>query len=530
LSYLQSVQSFFYTVARQLGGLGFPVEDKVLAMAIVVSLPPEYRIIQSIASASTTGWSDFTTQSVIGQILAEELHHQEAGESNQSALYTRAGKPGKSKAATSKKGDAKPKCQNCKKTGHTIEKCWAPGGGAEGQGPKRGTLTMAKPKDEKAKVATEEKIVEVFLAEVTVSTLVADNLKTSSRNSNWIIDSGASAHMSCRRHFFATYEEINPPRRVWMGNNQYIEAIGIGTIRAVLDVGNGKSAKAVFTKVLHVPELNGNLLSVPELTLSGLSTLFRSNLCIISNKNGKTVSLAKKSTGLYILDVKVHTDERAYITTVDKTTTPDEPQKSHSSTTALADMDTWHRRLGHISVDSVLKMVKNGIVKGMSIVRSRALSTLCVPCQKGAQTRTPIPSKTETCLSEVLGRVFSDLCGKIDPPTREGFQYFITFTDDASRYLLIRFLKLKSDALANFKEMVTEAETQTGKSVKILRSDGGGEYISGDFKAYLKSKGIIHEMTNAYTPPENGVAERLNRILLEHARKMMADASLGKST
>ena len=516
------------TIARQLGGLGFPLEDKVLAMAIVISLPPEYRIVQSIASATATGSNDLDTKTISAQILAEEQRQREAGESNQSALYTRAGKPGKSKAATPKKGDAKPKCQNCKKTGHTIEKCWAPGGGAEGQGPKKGTL--AKPKDEKAKVAAEEKIVEVFMAEVTVSALVADNLKTSSRNSTWIIDSGASAHMSCRRHFYSTYEKINPPRRVWMGNNQYIEAIGIGTIGVTLDIGGGKSAEAVFTKVLHVPELNGNLLSVPELTFGGLSTLFRSDLCVISNKNGKTVGRAKKSSGLYILDVKVHMDERAYITTIEKSSTPNESQQPRHSTMAHADMDTWHRRLGHISVDSVLKMVKDGMVNGMSIVGGKALSALCVPCQKGAQTRKPIPSKTETRSSEVLGRVFSDLCGKIDPPTREGFQYFITFTDDASRYSLIRFLKLKSDALTNFKEMVAEAETQTGKNIKILRSDGGGEYVSGDFKAYLKSKGIIHEMTNAYTPPENGVAERLNRTLVERARKMMADANLGKST
>ena len=49
----------------------------------------------------------------------------------------------------------------------------------------------------------------------------------------------------------------------------------------------------------------------------------------------------------------------------------------------------------------------------------------------------------------------------------------------------------------------------------LLRTDNGGEYMSTEFQ---KSKGIQHELTIAYTPQQNGIAERMNRTLMESAR------------
>ena len=58
-------------------------------------------------------------------------------------------------------------------------------------------------------------------------------------------------------------------------------------------------------------------------------------------------------------------------------------------------------------------------------------------------------------------------------------------------------------------------EKQTGKSIKVLRSDRGGEYLSTEFLDYLKVNGILSEWTPPYTPQLNGVAERRNRTLLD---------------
>ena len=65
--------------------------------------------------------------------------------------------------------------------------------------------------------------------------------------------------------------------------------------------------------------------------------------------------------------------------------------------------------------------------------------------------------------------------------------------------------------------------------LKSLRTDNGGEYISTEFKEYLKLRGIHHELTVPYTPEQNGVAERLNRTLMEAAQSMIFHARLNSN-
>lgn len=62
-----------------------------------------------------------------------------------------------------------------------------------------------------------------------------------------------------------------------------------------------------------------------------------------------------------------------------------------------------------------------------------------------------------------------------------------------------------------------------------MRTDNGGEYVSKEFEEYLKSRGINHELTVPYSPAQNGVAERMNRTLMESARTMIGYAGLSES-
>ncbi|CAL9112605.1 unnamed protein product, partial [Musa textilis] len=66
-----------------------------------------------------------------------------------------------------------------------------------------------------------------------------------------------------------------------------------------------------------------------------------------------------------------------------------------------------------------------------------------------------------------------------------------------------------------------EVENQTGKSIKTLRSDRGGKYLSIEFTQFLKDYGILSQWTPPYTPQLNGVSERRNRTLLDMVRSMM---------
>ena len=59
------------------------------------------------------------------------------------------------------------------------------------------------------------------------------------------------------------------------------------------------------------------------------------------------------------------------------------------------------------------------------------------------------------------------------------------------------------------------------KTVKVFRSDNGTEFVNKKFENFLQSNGILHQTSCAYTPQQNGVAERKHRHLLNTARALM---------
>ncbi|KAK8661376.1 hypothetical protein V6N13_090981 [Hibiscus sabdariffa] len=137
----------------------------------------------------------------------------------------------------------------------------------------------------------------------------------------------------------------------------------------------------------------------------------------------------------------------------------------------------------------------------------------------------PFSGKGERA-SDLLGLIHSDVCGPMNTQARGGYQYFITFTDDFSRYGYIYLMRHKSEALEKFKEFKNEVQNQHGKSIKALRSDRGGEYLSQDFDELLKECGIVSQLTPPGTPQWNGVSERRNRTLLDMVRSMMSHTDL----
>ena len=89
-------------------------------------------------------------------------------------------------------------------------------------------------------------------------------------------------------------------------------------------------------------------------------------------------------------------------------------------------------------------------------------------------------------------------------------------------------LKHKSEVLQKFKEWKALVETSSGHKLKILRTDNGGGYCSKEFEEYCKREGVRHELTVPKTPEQNGVAERMNRTLVESVRSMLTDSMLPK--
>jgi len=191
-----------------------------------------------------------------------------------------------------------------------------------------------------------------------------------------------------------------------------------------------------------------------------------------------------------------------------------------SDIAAVASLQLWHERLGHVNVAGVQRMIKNKDIDGL-MCSAMAVKDVCEPCVYGKAAMTPMPSAGGVRVTRRLQLVHSDLGGPMSEPSRGEALYFGTFTDDFSRWTDVVFLHKKSDLLAEYKKWLKKAQLRTGNKIKVLRSDNGGEYMSSVIKALHDENGTSHQTTVPDTPQQNRVAERLNRVLLEMARTMM---------
>ena len=144
-------------------------------------------------------------------------------------------------------------------------------------------------------------------------------------------------------------------------------------------------------------------------------------------------------------------------------------------------------------------------------------------------TKRPFSAKGERS-KEPFQLVHSDVCGPLSVQSRGGYEYFVTFIDDYSRYGYVYLMQKKSETFGKFKEFMAEDEKNLGKSLKTLRSYRGGEYLDTEFKDHLLQHGIVSQLIVLGTPQQNGVAERRNRTLLNMVRSMMSYSSLPNRT
>ncbi|GJV21188.1 retrotransposon protein, putative, ty1-copia subclass [Tanacetum coccineum] len=155
---------------------------------------------------------------------------------------------------------------------------------------------------------------------------------------------------------------------------------------------------------------------------------------------------------------------------------------------AMVNLDfalVWHYRLGHISKKHIEKLQHNGLFDSTDL----SAFGKCVSC---------IPFKTVS---------------------RQRASYFVTFTDDFSHYGYVYLLKHKHEVFETFKLFQKEVENHIEKTIKSLRSDHGGEYMSQEFLDHLKEHSIITHRTPPYTPQHNCMSERRNRTLLDMVHK-----------
>ncbi len=178
----------------------------------------------------------------------------------------------------------------------------------------------------------------------------------------------------------------------------------------------------------------------------------------------------------------------------------------------------WHYRLGHLNYRKLNDMYKLDLIPVFNNNIEK-----CNTCMLTKITRNPFPKvKRKT---KLLDLIHSDLCDLHNTPTLGGKKYFVTFIDDCSRYCYVYLLHSKDEALDKFKVYKSEVELQCESFIKCLRSDRGGEYYN---PSYFELTGIVHQVSAPYTPQQNGVAERKNRVLTEMVNSMLSYSGLGQ--
>ncbi|GJY39787.1 retrotransposon protein, putative, ty1-copia subclass, partial [Tanacetum coccineum] len=179
---------------------------------------------------------------------------------------------------------------------------------------------------------------------------------------------------------------------------------------------------------------------------------------------------------------------------------------------------------GALSLKRIEKLQHDGLLNSSDI---ESLGK-CVSCMSGKMARKPYSHQVKRA-KDLLGLIHADVYGPFRIVSRQRANYFVTFTDDFSRYGYVYLLKHKHEVFETFKVFQKEVENQLGKTIKSLRSDRGGEYMSQEFLDHLKEHGIIAHRTPPYTPQHNRVSERRNRTLLDMVRSMMSQTTLPKS-
>jgi hypothetical protein len=480
-------------------------------------------------------------------------------------------------------------CHNCHKKGHYKSECWAPGGGKEGQGPNQKGKGKSKADDKKKETGgvaeTKEKekgkekeveaawlamiddaceegqdesgldedVLDEFgdiddtindspdfdeLKELDIPTIKptstsidpfgpnsesddgaytttfsADELAGSAESQNAevdLYDSGASRHMSGFRHKFIDIVEIEPIP-ITAADKRTFQATGRGKMLIHLPNGDQGTSRIYLMNALYAPTMGVTLVSISRVAKAGYTVIFSGDFCRIYKANKERIGEIKEGKGLY----------RVYMTSSGE-------KANAAGTRETLSIDELHRRLGHVSHDRAKFLVNKGLVEGVTLDRESKAS-VCESCEWAKGTRKAIVKVREGERAAAVGdEVHSDLWGPAPVETINRKRYYVSFTDDYSRYTNVYFLQTKDETFDFYRIYEAWLCTQYNVRIKCLNSDRGGEYLLKEFSDHLQKAGTTRRLTVHDTPEHNGVSERGNRTNLELVRAMLHDSGLPK--
>lgn len=483
---------------ERLTALGLDLPDELKAALLLGSLPESFDIL--VTALESRPDSDITFQFVKSKLLDEYKKRRGTQAMRDSSNGETAMKSVHHKNQSSDK--TKLSCFFCKKTGHLKKDCYS--------------YKSWKNKQNKANKASVLNVDEsLFMAKEIINsaenTCFSAQVQKESAQHTWIIDSGATSHISSAKDFFRSFDPSVRGTIQLAAINKKSEVLGMGsgTIKCTVD---GEAKVLHMENVLYVPSFGSSLISVKKLSLQGYAVNFQGLECRII-KNGSVHAKAK--AGKYAPDLyEIHGIVEAAHAAING---------KHGDNC----VHMWHRRFGHRDISAIKSLAEKKLATGITI-ESCERDEFCEYCVKGKMARKPFPKEADHKSQAILDLLHTDVCGPMQTVTPGNKRYVMTIIDDFSRFTTVYFLKTKDEVGAKIKEFIQMAITQFSKTPKCVRSDRGREYVNAELIDYLKGKGIQIQYTAAYSPQQNGIAERKNRSLIEMAKCMLLDANLEK--
>lgn len=503
---LQTYFLRFSALVEEFKSAGGTVDNDEIVVQLLATMPDEYdSVVTVLETLGDTADSSkkLTLDRAKAVLIERELKLQSkksetASTSAESSAAFNAQKQKTSSNPNSKYPNKQQKnksgllCYNCGRAGHKQATCRFP------------------PKDSTAAIATVASTNANTNSSKGHAFMVGEGSTQAQDGVEFVVDSGATDHMINNMHLLHVSHKLQTPLKVKVAKEgSTINVTHGGTLRLVSKVESGRKnlvfQDVTLNDVLVAPELRSNLLSVRKIAANGGEVIFKSDSVEIRNKE-EIVARGARMGNLFIVKFSL---SQMVANLVD------------SSKQAINLL--WHRRLGHLHMANVCKLAS----KMSSGIKDDVTNQLnfCEACVRGKQTKLPYDG-TRPSTKRPLERVHSDVCGPMSEAALDGSRYFVTFIDDYTHFLVIYLLKSKDEVFGKFEEFLNMAQTQFGTKLAHLRTDRGGEYVSNAMKQLCKNNGTILEMPPPYNSQLNGVAERMNRTIVDRAKTMLIESNL----
>jgi hypothetical protein len=322
----------------------------------------------------------------------------------------------------------------------------------------------------------------------------ASNMAGNCREIRWVLDSGASHHMTPLLSLFNKLHRIEKPFSIITPTWSAVIVESMGNITLDKDI--------TLKDVLFIPDFNCNLISIHKLTRDlDCTVTYDKNYCVMQDLASKRkIGLGDLHDGVYVFRGSI---------------------QGHSFAAAQENTDKlWHSRLGHPSTQA-LQYLSGFLNCNFKLNKFDC----CDICHKSKQCRSSFPSSNNK-VEAPFNLIHCDVWGKYHTASHNGAHYFLTIVDDYTRCTWVYLMKDKTETVPNLINFCNMVKRQFNVNVRRIRSDNGTEFINSVFQRFLLQKGILQETSCVATPQQNGRVERKHRHILNVARALRFEANL----